>query len=641
MTEPTYNIIFSGTIDKKRTLAEVRDNLAALFKKDLAEIEHFFSGDPVVLKKNIDQATAGKYQAALLKAGAVCSVVDTARPMRMIIPQDIGGPIQYFVQKSPYVSSAADGLNFNRADMGDVDFSAIDLVSAFSESTAARVASQLVFIVKGFSRPFITEVEKIRFKEFPGVIAGTVQESLKNFIRFIHEKNPGLAIDKNTFGYLEGQHDIMRIHNPSQYVNMLCKTFLTGQARMVEVNRLEPRSVLHAAAHGQPFPSVSRRPSESGLVMENPTLTADEKAQAQPDLSEVKPTSHPYQLMNQKRPGMDQSYISYEDKPIPEKSDSPMDVHYKAAESFFDEDKDEEAFAELEKCLKLNPDHWEAHHLFAQKLMADVSGAGKAKTLTKALFHARRAYESAGESRSEVVKIYADALAENGKSEEGIAVLEKTHAEAADDKIRKAVESDIALYRDANSMGTYWQFFDPAGKLFFETIYVKLIRDKLVNGSIPQNSLCRKNRVGEKQPLMNLLVKSEPSIAVMVDPVMYHVKYGAMIGGGVTGGIVGLYYVGKFLIYYIGELPQAFSDWIHLGLQNIVAFVAFLILLGIPTLMLGLVLVGIVIGVIAVGTGIAGAIPGLAVGSVIGWIVGVVREPSIPKIGSKAGNPPK
>lgn len=174
MNESTYNIIFSGTIDKKRTLAEVKDNLAALFKKDAAEIEHFFSGAPVVLKKNIDQATAGKYQAVLLKAGALCSVVDAARPMRMIIPQDTGGPTQYFVQKVPYISCAMAGLNFNRADMGQIGFSSIDLVSAFSESTPSGIVSQLVFIVKGFSRPFVTEVEKIRFKEFPGVIGGTV-----------------------------------------------------------------------------------------------------------------------------------------------------------------------------------------------------------------------------------------------------------------------------------------------------------------------------------------------------------------------------------------------------------------------------------------------------------------------------------
>ena len=45
-----------------------------MFKADAAKLAQLFSGKRVVIKKNIDQATANKYQAALQKAGAQCEV---------------------------------------------------------------------------------------------------------------------------------------------------------------------------------------------------------------------------------------------------------------------------------------------------------------------------------------------------------------------------------------------------------------------------------------------------------------------------------------------------------------------------------------------------------------------------------------
>ncbi|WP_211829572.1 hypothetical protein [Kistimonas asteriae] len=70
----TYDLIFSGETNDDVGEAQVRKNVAALFKASPAQVEKLFSGKTVVLKNGLDEATAKKYQAALKKAGAVCQL---------------------------------------------------------------------------------------------------------------------------------------------------------------------------------------------------------------------------------------------------------------------------------------------------------------------------------------------------------------------------------------------------------------------------------------------------------------------------------------------------------------------------------------------------------------------------------------
>jgi hypothetical protein len=71
-----YQVIFEGKLTGERALDEVKRNLAALFKMKAEQVDALFTGKPVVIKRDIDQATALKYQAAFKKAGAVCTVGD-------------------------------------------------------------------------------------------------------------------------------------------------------------------------------------------------------------------------------------------------------------------------------------------------------------------------------------------------------------------------------------------------------------------------------------------------------------------------------------------------------------------------------------------------------------------------------------
>ncbi len=74
MSDELYEVAFSGQIKSGADLDKVKANVAAIFKADTAKLAHLFSGKRVIIKKNINQATADKYQVTLGKAGAVCEV---------------------------------------------------------------------------------------------------------------------------------------------------------------------------------------------------------------------------------------------------------------------------------------------------------------------------------------------------------------------------------------------------------------------------------------------------------------------------------------------------------------------------------------------------------------------------------------
>jgi hypothetical protein len=78
VSDQQFAVVFKGKIADGADPAQVRANLAKLFKADAARIEAMFSGKTVVVKKGIDEDTAKQYKAVLAKAGAVAAVVNAA-----------------------------------------------------------------------------------------------------------------------------------------------------------------------------------------------------------------------------------------------------------------------------------------------------------------------------------------------------------------------------------------------------------------------------------------------------------------------------------------------------------------------------------------------------------------------------------
>ncbi|WP_252273408.1 DUF805 domain-containing protein [Pseudomonas subflava] len=70
MTQARYKIVFDGQLMPEMALDTVKSNLARLFKSDQSKIEALFTGSPVALKRDLAEAEADRYLAALQQAGA-------------------------------------------------------------------------------------------------------------------------------------------------------------------------------------------------------------------------------------------------------------------------------------------------------------------------------------------------------------------------------------------------------------------------------------------------------------------------------------------------------------------------------------------------------------------------------------------
>ena len=74
MEEQRYRVIFEGEILEGSQVQEVKRALAQLYKKTEDQVEHYFSGKRLTVKKDVDYDTAMKYVKAYERAGAVCRV---------------------------------------------------------------------------------------------------------------------------------------------------------------------------------------------------------------------------------------------------------------------------------------------------------------------------------------------------------------------------------------------------------------------------------------------------------------------------------------------------------------------------------------------------------------------------------------
>lgn len=74
MMDGKYDVIFRGQIVKSFEMAVVQDNLVKLFKSSPEAVERLFGGKEVTIRKNLDYASAMKYQSALKQSGALALI---------------------------------------------------------------------------------------------------------------------------------------------------------------------------------------------------------------------------------------------------------------------------------------------------------------------------------------------------------------------------------------------------------------------------------------------------------------------------------------------------------------------------------------------------------------------------------------
>jgi len=74
MADGELTVVFHGTLTGAYPEETVKENLARQFAMPVERVEALFTGQPVVVKKNVDATTARKFQAAFEKAGAHCEI---------------------------------------------------------------------------------------------------------------------------------------------------------------------------------------------------------------------------------------------------------------------------------------------------------------------------------------------------------------------------------------------------------------------------------------------------------------------------------------------------------------------------------------------------------------------------------------
>lgn len=80
MSQPTYSLVFRGDLMPGYTAADVKANMARLFKAGPETIEKLFSGRPLAIKKGLGKAQAEQLQATLAKLGAQSSLKPEGEP---------------------------------------------------------------------------------------------------------------------------------------------------------------------------------------------------------------------------------------------------------------------------------------------------------------------------------------------------------------------------------------------------------------------------------------------------------------------------------------------------------------------------------------------------------------------------------
>ncbi|MGE5153768.1 MAG: hypothetical protein ACM3ST_07105 [Bdellovibrio bacteriovorus] len=91
MSDQRFDLSYRGLLRPGVDLEETRRRLGAIFKLNEAGLERLFTGKPVIVKRDVDAATAAHFERLFAQAGAELSVV----------PLDTGGPASVLTAAMP------------------------------------------------------------------------------------------------------------------------------------------------------------------------------------------------------------------------------------------------------------------------------------------------------------------------------------------------------------------------------------------------------------------------------------------------------------------------------------------------------------------------------------------------------------
>lgn len=133
-----YNVVFEGAISDGYQIADVKRNLAALFKIDDKKADIIFTKPKVVLKKGLDYDSAQQFRQAILKTGAICNVKEAVAASNRLPTNQAAPPnstAQALQQNVPPSGSQQSAIRITE-NTADIDISASDEQSSDSQATS-------------------------------------------------------------------------------------------------------------------------------------------------------------------------------------------------------------------------------------------------------------------------------------------------------------------------------------------------------------------------------------------------------------------------------------------------------------------------------------------------------------------------
>ncbi|MFA7552974.1 MAG: hypothetical protein WCY88_01900 [Spongiibacteraceae bacterium] len=151
MTQPLYDIYFTGQLVEGIEQPTAIDNLARLFKSSTENVIRLFNGKPQLLKRGLGKEEALKYKAALHKAGLLVAFKAhqqqaAANPTPVTESPITADPVTATAASKAWsiAPAGSDVLKENerrKIQTRDIDTSSIKLVSAFMETPTVPQAA--------------------------------------------------------------------------------------------------------------------------------------------------------------------------------------------------------------------------------------------------------------------------------------------------------------------------------------------------------------------------------------------------------------------------------------------------------------------------------------------------------------------
>jgi hypothetical protein len=677
MGETRFRLIFKGEVSSDQDPAEVRKRLVTLFKTNPAQIEQLFCGKTVVVKKEIDGATAEKYRRAFECCGAVAYVQEMQAPPNTARPsiQTASPPkVVSFPTPQPRPSAVLERKTVTTTPPPPAKSSAVPTQSQPSVTAAVSLVTcpkcghkqegdgecaRCGVIISKFQE---REQQRREIHAKSTEILNTIQEHIPLLEHdFVHIA-PDIPADK----LAAATSSIAKLRSDERPLLLIDST-VTGNARnglLITSEYLYGRDMGFKAreiALGEIKTAQFKTGPLNTLIINDddfvslPTKVDMEDLAAM--LLELAALRHTSEAVEAGEPAIERPEV--------------VNRYIAEIKEMLDEGAWDSARDNLEALLHNHSDDWEIRILLARAYFRD----GKKKSDPKAAFkHLRRAIELGAPARQGIAEAAASILAANKAAEEGVVWLERAFDTLRSSKEREKFEKKIAEFRTENKLGENWQFFGARDELMLETDDIEEIRDKLVSGELPADAKCRRNRVGKPEPVSESLAGRESRIELLYRPIRYHVKNFGMVFGVIFSIIT---IIAMIVAVFVGA-GDAFTDffkevgidWDGMSIWAKLAFVALLVLtafmaftLNLPGLivlyivggavaaaltqgkfsfqelggfMLAMVIgfpIFIIVSILALGiVAVVGFVFGYVIGAPIGWLVGVIRLPSLPKL---------